>query len=121
MYLSIQNYRIFATSYDNCLLISGQFSNKQFKCFQFPSDGSKVTITYDLARVRGNSCQVSITSLVERSGNAISSIALSSESCSYVPECFTQGKLKAKTSYFSFRFITIIEFETFFKSQVGRT
>jgi len=92
----------------NCFLISGQFSTKQFKCFTFESD-RKTTTTYDLTRIRGNSCQVSITSLVEfNDGQAISSQATSSESCSYVPECFTQGKLNTKKIYFSFRFITLL-------------
>ena len=92
----------------NCFLISGQFSNKQFKCFTFESD-RKTTTTYDLTRIRGNSCQVSITSLVEfNDGQAISSQATSSKSCSYVPECFTQGKLNTKKIYFSFRFITLL-------------
>merc|ERR1712141_398204 len=72
-------------------LTAGQFSTKQFKCFTFESD-RKTTTTYDLTRIRGNSCQVSITSLVEfNDGQAISSQATSSKSCSYVPECFTQG------------------------------
>ena len=92
----------------NCFLISGQFSTKQFKCFTFESD-RKTTTTYNLKRIRGNSCQVSITSLVEfNDGQAISSQATSSESCSYVPECFTQGKLNTKKIYFSFRFITLL-------------
>ena len=92
----------------NCFLISGQFSTKQFKCFTFESD-RKTTTTYDLTRIRGNSCQVSITSLVEfNDGQAISSQATSSKSCSYVPECFTQGKLNTKKIYFSFRFITLL-------------
>jgi len=92
----------------NCYLISGQFSTKQFKCFTFESD-RKTTTTYDLTRLRGNSCQVSITSLVEfNDGQAISSQATSSKSCSYVPECFTQGKLNTKKIYFSFRFITLL-------------
>ena len=87
----------------NCFLISGQFSNQQFKCFTFESD-RKTTTTYDLTRLRGNSCQVEITSLVEfNDGQAISSIALDSQPCSYVPECFSRGKSKVKNVYISFR------------------
>ena len=75
----------------NCFLISGQFSNQQFKCFTFESD-RKTTTTYDLKRVRGNSCELTITARTdfiagELAGLAKSSTASSSESCSYVPEC----------------------------------
>ena len=83
----------------NCFLISGQFSTKQFKCFTFESD-RKTTTTYDLTRLRGNSCQVEITSLVD---GFISSIAQDSQPCSYVPECFSRGKSKVKNVYISFR------------------
>ena len=75
----------------NCFLISGQFSTKQFKCFTFESD-RKTTTTYNLTRLRGNSCELTITALTEFTAGEFaglkkSSRASSSESCSYVPEC----------------------------------
>ena len=75
----------------NCFLISGQFSNQQFKCYTFEFD-RETTTTYNLKRVRGNSCELTITARTdfitgEFAGLAKSSTASSSESCSYVPEC----------------------------------
>ena len=88
----------------NCFLISGQFSNKQFKCFTFQSN-AKTTITYDLSRVRGNSCQVLITAAVEENnGQSRSTVSQDSKPCSYVPECFSQGKSKLKDVNISFLF-----------------
>ena len=84
----------------NCFLISGQFSNKQFKCFTFERN-AKTTITYDLSRVRGNSCQVIVTTAVEENnGQSRSTYYEDSKPCSYVPECFSQGKSKFKNVYF---------------------
>ena len=83
----------------NCFLISGQFSNKQFKCFTFERN-AKTTITYDLSRVRGNSCQVLITAAVEENnGQSRSTVSQDSQPCSYVPECFSQGKSKFKKRF----------------------
>ena len=83
----------------NCFLISGQFSNKQFKCFTFERN-AKTTITYDLSRVRANSCQVLITAAVEENnGQSRSTVSQDSKPCSYVPECFSQGKSKFKKRF----------------------
>ena len=76
--------------------------HKQFKCFTFERN-AKTTITYDLSRVRGNSCQVIVTTAVEENnGQSRSTYYEDSKPCSYVPECFSQGKSKFKNVYFFF-------------------
>jgi len=77
----------------NCFLISGQFSQIQCSTFESGKFGRTTTTTYDYKRVRGNSCEITVSTLLEFNGEDDAGLTQNrfSESCSYVPECYTQG------------------------------